>query len=85
MLSGEIRYGAPGSLVHAGSPETAGRGTAYQTWADGMAGYFTGPSWPLGWMATLLLLYVAGTLPRPYLPNYGAVYCYVWTDYCLRR
>ena len=50
-----------------------------------MAGYFTGPSWPLGWMATLLLLYVAGTLPRPYLPNYGAVYCYVWTDYCLRR
>ena len=46
---------------------------------------FTGPRWPLVWIATLLLLYVTGTLARPYLPNYGAVYCYVWTDYCLRR
>ena len=34
---------------------------------------------PLVWMTALLLLYVAATVLRPYLPNYGAVYCYVWT------
>ena len=39
--------------------------------------------YPLVWIAALLLLYVAATLIRPHLPNDGAGYCYVWTDYCL--
>ncbi|MDE0207314.1 MAG: hypothetical protein OXP66_14970 [Candidatus Tectomicrobia bacterium] len=45
----------------------------------------SGPYYPLLWMVALLLLYVAATLVRPHLPDYGGVYCYVWTDYCLGR
>ena len=38
---------------------------------------------PIVWIVVLLLLYLAATLIRPYLVNYPAIYCYVWTDYCL--
>jgi len=41
--------------------------------------------YPLLWMVLLLLLYAVATLVRPHLPDHGVVYCYVWTDYCLRR
>ena len=55
--------------------EEAGRGNRRRTrWLI---------DYPLVWIAALLLLYVAATLIRPHLPNHGAVYCYVWTDYCL--
>ena len=46
---------------------------------------FREPYYPLLWMAVLLLLYLAATLVRPHLSDYGGVYCYVWTDYCLGR
>ena len=38
---------------------------------------------PIVWIVILVILYLVGTLVRPYLVNYPTVYCYVWTDYCL--